>query len=238
MKRRTLAAVAVGLLGGGCAPSILDDCRTDADCAAGVCDQGYCVPEPEVVGPCAGSEALGPLYAADGTLCETSRTLALWSRGASTRLDVAPEDLNAAPLTVEAWVRLGAGAPETLVVARDGVWRFELTPAGAGGYSPRLHLEASDTSIEFPGAALVAADVATHVALVFEGSGPTPARTWVLTGDAPRADADAPISLSASTTPGSLRVGAAGVLAARVLTGVLSPAELAAAPAPGGLTPD
>ena len=28
-----------------CAPSIIDDCRTDADCAEGVCDEGYCVPK-------------------------------------------------------------------------------------------------------------------------------------------------------------------------------------------------
>jgi hypothetical protein len=219
---------------GGCAPSILDDCRTDADCATGVCDQGYCVPEPEVVGPCAGAEALGPLYAPDGTLCDTVRTVARWSPGAPASFDGV--DASAAPLTVEAWVRVGTGAAETLVVARDAVWRFELAPAAAGGYAPRLHLAASDEIIAFPGATPVAADVATHVALVFEGSGPTPARTWVFTGDGTRTDAAAPVSLSATTTAGPLRFGGVSLLAARVLTGVLSPTDLAAAPAP--LRPD
>lgn len=238
MKRCTLGlavvAAALAALASGCAPSILDDCRTDADCAAGICDQGYCVPEPEVVGPCAGPEALGPLYAPDGALCETSRTRVRWTPGESASFD--DVDAAAAPLTVEAWVLLGAGAAETLVVARDGVWRFELTPAAAGGHTPRLRLEATDTTIEFPGATPVAADVATHVALVFEGSGPAPARTWVFTGDGARTDAAAPVSLSASTQAGSLSVGDAGLLAARLLTGVLSPADLAAAPAP--LRPD
>lgn len=28
-----------------CAPSIIDDCRTNADCARGMCEEGYCVPK-------------------------------------------------------------------------------------------------------------------------------------------------------------------------------------------------
>jgi hypothetical protein len=249
MNRRILAVV-WGVAGaGGCAPSILDDCRTDADCAAGVCDQGYCVPAPTLVGPCAGAEALGPLYTAQGAFCDTVRTIARWSPGDTA--GTAPDALSTAPLTVEVWVRVAEGLPGAALVstlgdcaspARSGGWQLELVPAGDAGYAPRLRLGASDTVVEFPGAPVIAGGALTHVAVVFEGSGAAPSRTWVSTTADTRTDATDGVSLSAAAALGPLRFGLGvacdaapeglDVLAARVLTGALSPAELAAAPAP------
>ena len=47
--RRGLRA-AIWLATCGCAPSILDDCKTTEDCAQGICEEGYCVPRADAEG--------------------------------------------------------------------------------------------------------------------------------------------------------------------------------------------
>ena len=139
---KTLARfLLVLLVSFGCSPELLDDCNVNADCAKGVCEQGYCVPRSDGAG--AGGEGGQASHgdaanaggsAGGGTRPDASRPDAAPLDGA--RPDAAVSDATGAGGTLppDAIVVAPDALPDAATAARDAM--VVIVPDAADGQAP------------------------------------------------------------------------------------------------------
>lgn len=80
-----------------CSPTLLDDCSTSADCAEGICEEGYCVPRADAAGSGGGGGETQDAHVSVGTLPDASGPGGSTPDAATPTPDAAPPVPDAAP---------------------------------------------------------------------------------------------------------------------------------------------